>query len=135
MIWKMMNFKRDIQDDVETFMRRTNTSITHIIDRHRITSWDILARRNIFKWGGWVARLEQYDPKRITLAILLDKNREWINLIAQNNNGRQLHGRYLHIWRWEALIYKYFEANFPGENWRDVAQIPERWHELVAQVH
>jgi hypothetical protein len=134
MIRRMMRFRKDDEEDLEAYMRRTERSITNIIERHNIVTWDVLARRNIFKWAGWTARLHIHDPHRVTLAILELKNWRWIKDIADRNNGRQLHGRYLHTWRWESIIYKYFQENHPGIDWNYMAQSADSWHEIVQNV-
>ena len=134
MIRKMMRFKKEEAEDLDHFMRRTERSISNIIECHNVLSWDVLARRNIFKWAGWTARLFKYDPNRITLSVLEHKNLKWIMNIASQNRGRQLHGKYLHTWRWESLVYKYFEENYPGTDWCEVAQSADDWHEIVKNV-
>ncbi len=134
MIRKMMCFKKYDTEDLARFMQRTESMISNIIDRHNVISWDTLARRFIFRWAGWVARLEHHDPQRITLAVLRHKNWDWISLIASQNRGRQLHGRYLHTWRWEKLLYKFAEENFPGQKWSDLALDASSWIAIVNTV-
>ena len=94
----------------------------------------ILVRREVFKWAGWVARLNVFDPSRITLHVLLHKNWDWLRVIADQFNGRQLHGRRLKVWRWEALVYKFFDENFPGTSWIQAAQDKSEWEDLVQTI-
>ena len=61
-------------EGIEDFMKRTDYSISTILERDDIISWDIYARRLVFKWAGWIARLQTFDPHRITLAVLRYKN-------------------------------------------------------------
>ena len=130
----MMHFKKRETEDLAYFMERTNRSITGVMKHHGVVTWDVLARRNIFKWAGWVARLAHFDPERITLDILHLKNWNWICNIASQNNGNQLHCRKLHTWRWEKLIYSYFDENFPLQSWHEIAQDAQGWEAIVDNV-
>ena len=134
MIRRMCRFKKTDSEDMEAFMRRTNKVISEVMDRQGILSWDILVRREVFKWAGWVARLNVFDPSRITLHVLLHKNWDWLRVIADQFNGRQLHGRRLKVWRWEALVYKFFDENFPGTSWIQAAQDKSEWEDLVQTI-
>jgi hypothetical protein len=134
MIRRMMAFKRTDTEDVETFMRRTNRTITNLIELHSVLIWDSLARQYIFRWAGWTARLQHLDPHRLTYHVLLHKNRAWLNDVAAANSGRQLHCRYLHVWRWEKLVYSFAESNYPGVSWMDLAQSAEMWYSIVQDV-
>ncbi len=87
----------DADEDLETFMKRTETAITSAMIRHHIVSWDVYARRLVFKWAGWVARLRTFGPRRLTLSVLRHKNYKWLRDIQDSNNGRQLHGRILKV--------------------------------------
>ena len=44
--------------------------------------------------------------------------------------GSQLHGRRFKVWRWEALIYRYFDENHPGMPWTDIAEDQQEWIRL-----
>ncbi len=134
MIRKMMHFRKADTESLVPFMERSEKSITNIMQMHSVLSWDTLARRNVFKWAGWVARLQIHDPLRITLDILRHRNWNWICSIADENRGRQLHGRYLHTWRWEKLVYNFFDNNFPGQDWFTVAQDVNAWMGIVDSV-
>ena len=82
-----------------------------------VITWDLLVGRELFKWAGLAAILHS----------LLHKNWERIQTIASQFNGRQLHGRRLKVWRWEALIYDYFRENHPGITWISVGQDNFEW--------
>ncbi len=135
MIRKMMCFKKNAEEDLETFMKRTETAITSAMIRHHIVSWDVYARRLVFKWAGWVARLQTFDPRRLTLSVLRHKNYKWLRVIQDSNNGRQLHGRILKVWRWETLLHSFFLENYPLEDWEEVALNKDRWTQVVLLVH
>ena len=116
-------------------MSRTNQFVNDLLEREGLLTWDILVRREVFKWAGWVARLCAFDRTRITLHVLLHKNWDWIQTIANQNSGSQLHGRRLKIWRWEALIYNYFRENLPGTPWFELAQDSYEWTQIVQNIY
>jgi len=95
----------ELQGTEDLQMSRTNQFVNDLMQREGILTWDMMTRGEVFKWAGWVARLLTFDSFRITLHVLLHENWEWLQTIAIQNNGRQLHGRCLKIWCWEALIY------------------------------
>ena len=134
MIRKMIGLKKYETEDLETYMRRAETAVTAAMHRHRILSWDIYARRVIFRWAGWVARLQTFDKHRLTLAVLHHKNLKWLQLIKDNNGGRELHGRYLRVWRWETVVHNFFAENAPGEHWEKIALDDSRWSAFVDMV-
>ena len=135
MIRRMYKFSKHDSENMESFMRRSNRILSDSIEKHGLTSWDVQARREVFKWGGWVARLSTFDSNRITLHILLHKNWDWICNIASQFNGNQLHGRHLRVWRWESLLYRYFDENYPGVPWVAAAQDILEWNGVVQSVN
>ena len=76
-------------------------------------------------WAGKLNQIQLNDPDRLTFIIFGHKDWDWIQLIPNMNNGRQLHGRRLRTWRWERLLYKCF-----GDNWKTLAQDPSEWASL-----
>jgi hypothetical protein len=81
-------------------------------------TWDIQATQLRFEWGGHVARMKINDPNRLTYRIF----KHWdynmiVSKIEAHNNGRQLHNRHVHVWRWEYVMYK-----FIGIDWQEFAQ-------------
>ena len=134
MIRRMIGFRKREEEGVESYMRRAESVVTAAIEAHRIIPWDVYARRLVFKWSGWVARLQIFDKERLTLAVARHKNLKWLQTIKAANRGRELHGRYLKVWRWESLVFSFFKENFPGEEWEQVAQDAERWRVIVGGV-
>ena len=130
----MCHFKSRESESLENFMSRTNKFINDLLAPENLGTWDVLLRREVFKWAGWVARLQTFDYARTTLHIMRFKDRNWLNLIASQNRGGQLHGRFFKVWRWELLIYSYFEENFPGTPWQDVAQDALEWDQIVQNI-
>ena len=49
-----------------------------------------------------------------------------ITRIANQNKGRQLHNRKIHIWRWEYILYRHF-----GIKWQETALNREGWKSKV----
>ena len=134
MFRKMCGFKKQDSEDLPTFMQRTNRSMSALVLRFGVTSWDVIARRLVFTWGGWVARLASFDPNRLTLLVLRHKDLAWIQQVASDNRGRQLHCRILKTWRWEASIFKYFACMFLGQVWLVHAQDPQNLGSVVQSV-
>ena len=66
MIRKMCHFKRRDAETLDDFMSRTNKFKNDVMYRNDVQTWDLLVRREVFKWAGWVARLKAFDPHRIT---------------------------------------------------------------------
>ena len=56
MIFRMIGFTRGEDEHIETFMRRTNATISSLMSRHEVISWDSMARRQVFMWAGWLVR-------------------------------------------------------------------------------
>ena len=134
MIRRMCNFRKWPEEDLDQFMRRTERTISDALYRHDIVSWDVQARREKFRWAGWVARLQIFDSARVTLHILLHQDLGWIRTIAAQNAGRQCHGRYLKPWRWETLLDTFFNENHCGSRWQDYAKGVSAWHELTSKI-
>jgi hypothetical protein len=74
-----------------------------------------------------VARLENLDPTRLTYRVL----RHWdygmiVTRIGNHNKGRQLHGRFIQVWRCEYVLHRHI-----GINWHDIARSREEWKDKV----
>ena len=134
MIRRMMKFSKPEEEGIQDFMKRTNTSITNIMQRLHILSWDVYARRSIFKWAGWVARLKHFDPSRVTLKVMLHRNLEWLQGIKEQNSGRELHCRYIKVWRWETLVWNWCRENVGAQSWMQLAEDPETWNAIVDRL-
>ena len=80
------------------------------------------AQAVIYRFAGHVARLRKYDPGRITAEALHWKNRFWLDIVEQENNGAQLHCRRLKVWRWEQQLIRSF-----GRDWEEQAQDKDVW--------
>jgi hypothetical protein len=126
MIRKMLRACRPPEEQIADFMERTNRTMKCLRLRHGIRSWDQTYAALVCAWGGWIARLKELDPDRLTLAVLQYKNWQWISNIAAQNGGRQLHGRILRTWRWERALYKHV-----GADWMDQAMDPDSWKSQI----
>ena len=74
----------------------------------------------------------EYDPFRITFQVLRFKDWQWIQNVANQNYGNQLHCRQLHVWRWERPLYKFFETR--PESWGQIAVDEQEWHRLLDEM-
>lgn len=81
-----------------------------------------------------MARLSFFDSGRLTLKILQHKDLEWLQTIKDDNNGRELHCRYIKVWRWETVLFNYMRENHPDDKWLFLAQDKERWREMTEQI-
>ena len=86
------------------FFPRQQRKITGLMDKHGVRSWDTRTRGLYFRWAGQVSRLAKAEPHRLTPMLLAFRNIKTIREYAARNGGNQGHGRYLHVWRWEADI-------------------------------
>ncbi len=125
MIRKMIGFKINDDEDVASFMQRTNRIIKNLVTLHGVISWDNLYHRYQHRWAGKLVQISQTDPRRLTSAIFAYKDWAWIQTVARENSGRQLHGRCLKIWRWERPLYKAF-----GDDWKSIAREEDHWRTL-----
>ena len=127
MLRKMLGHRPAASDTAADYMHRVNTKIKRLKGLLRIIDWDQAYHRIFFSWAGKVARISQQDPGRLTSKVLMFRNWNWIQNVAARNNGNQLHGRRLHVWRWERALYKYF----CNGSWLASAQNKEYWTSLL----
>jgi len=125
MLRKMIGFKMTEEETIAEFMSRTNTTMNNLMACHRVKTSDVLSHRAVFRWAGTLARISLSFPYRLTTRIFQHKDWTWIQTIAHENRGRQLHGRNLRTWRWERPLYKFF-----GENWQSQAADIEHWRSI-----
>ncbi len=92
----------------------------------KLEHWDTRYVQLRLEWGGHVARLGTFDPTRLTYRVFAHWNFAAIKHVADENGGRQNHGRKIHIWRWEYYMYKYINPN-----WFAQAQNREVWKEEI----
>ena len=92
-------------------------------------SFDARYHRLVFKWAGHVQRIGLHDEDRLTFQMLRFKSWSWIQGVAAAHGGAQLHGRRLHVWRWERPLYKFFATQ--GCTWESAAEDKTRWTDLL----
>ena len=109
-------------------MERTNGTIKRLLLSMKADTWDILYHRSVFKWGAWLARINSFDPWRVTGHVFKHKDWRWIREVAAANHNNQLHGRRLRTWRWERPLYVCV-----GEDWPDRARDEEEWEEMLPE--
>ena len=54
------------------------------------------------------------------------RNKAWIDTFAAQFHGNQQHGRCVHVWRWERLLYV-----VAGADWETQAQNWETWKQCL----
>jgi hypothetical protein len=130
MLQKMILVTRQEHESTPEFMRRLRTKINRLKELHAFEDWDRSYYRSFFKWAGHVARLAQYEPSRITSAVLRHWDWKRIEQVAQENCGDQCHGRRIRTWRWERPLYKYVS----GSSWQDAAQDKLAWQTQLEEM-
>ena len=129
MLHKMLGARRRHGESMKEFMERINSKLKRLREANGFNDFDKLYHRSLFKWAGHVARMIQYDPGRPTLRILRHKDWDWIRSISKQF-GSQLHGKRLHVWRWERHLYKFFGRS----SWQEVAQDACLWHQRLDEM-
>ena len=125
MVMKMMRSRRKKDEHDDVYFPRINDYINEVIVKNSWLPWDLRAKDFYFRWAGQVSRTtadEKYTAKALHLW-----NIESIRAYADRNGG-QGHGRRLHVWRWEADIFKYGESC--GENWESLTTDLVEWHSM-----
>ena len=115
------------------YVHECNRRLKHIKARLSISSWDHLAMRNHFGWAGYVARLGKLDPWRLTYRVMIFKNREWLDVVEAANNGRQLHGRRLRVWRWGLVLVKW-SKKCQVKDWKILAEDRRAWLSVLDEM-
>ena len=125
MLRKMLKFTRGSGESIGDFMHRTEGIIKNLKAKHDITSWDLLVHRSAFRWAGRLVQISLDDPGRLTAILFNFKDSAWLKRIEAENDGRQLHGRILRVWRWESAFFKSF-----GVKWKETAADRGHWDSL-----
>ena len=114
------------------FLHRANGTLKQRISEFDINyePWDHMIVQLSLVWGGHTARFRHFDPGRPSLRVLTIWNYVMImTRVGDHTSGKQLHSRYLHVWRWEAYHYKHTRRK-----WCDHASDREEWKELVGKA-
>ena len=104
----MLYFKFQTDEDMDSFTRRTEASISYNLRHHNVIPFDELVHRAVLRWAGKLVQIQLDSLERLTSFIFRHRDWAWIQTTASQNRGRQLHGRYLREWRWERPMYKCF---------------------------
>ena len=124
MMRKMVGLRRQGSEPLREYMQRANSKVKQIREQNCVPGWDWLYHRSVYAWGGHVARIGVHDPSRLTSKTLQFRCHQWLTNVSLYNRGNQLHGRCLHVWRWERPLYKYHT----NMDWQNVAQNAEYWN-------
>ena len=125
MVMKMCRPRRKKDEGDDVFFPRINDYISSVIVRNNWLTWDLRAKDYYFKWAGQVARMATTDSDRLTPNALHLWNIESIFSHAAKFGGNQGHGRRLHVWRWEAEVFKYGKSC--GKHWESLAGDVTEW--------
>ncbi len=128
MMRRMLRIKRWDGEEMDELIIRSNSILKH---RLRDTSikhswWGEKYVQLRLDWGGHVARLRKHDPSRLTYRVFNHWNYNAIRHVSDQHEGKQHHGRYIHVWRWEYYLYKHI-----GRTWYDDAQNRDTWKTCV----
>jgi len=96
---------------------------------YNFKDFDLVCFESVFGWPGHAARMALYDAKRLTHKTLLLKCGDSIQEVARWNNGDQLHGHTLRVWRWEHMLYSFFRQT----SWMHVERRTSTWTEMCAK--
>ena len=128
----MLGLRSQAGETVEDFCERYARIIKQVLAHHGEETWDSTYHRLHFSWAGHVFCIGQYDPDRVTFQVLMHKNWQWIQSVAAQNGGNQLHCRKLHTWRWEGPISRFFEGR--GCIWEQKAVSELEWNQLLNEM-
>ena len=131
MIRKMMGFRQGDGEGLPHFVARTEKAISEAIAKYT-RPWDEMVDRRVYGLAGHMARLAAREPGRASVWAFEYRNYKW--MVGQSDSkGNQGHSRYLHTWRWEKPIYKYWRVvhrTKPGE-WHEKASDVRGWNECL----
>ena len=122
---KMLRQKKEPEDTAGVFVHRANKRLRLFSSEHGRLSWSVRYHKSVFSLAGHFARFPQYDVDRLTHCVLRYTDWAYIQQIAVQNSGRQLHCRRLRTWRWERQMYKYFPSS--PSAWLEAAQDKKLW--------
>ena len=102
----------------EEFCTRRDYAVKWFENKYNLAGWVKHSISNRFGRAGHVARL---PDTRLTKQVMQWRNYSWI-LQQVAIHGSQLHGRRLHIWRWERVLY-----SCAGLEWEAASQDRRGW--------
>ena len=123
MMMKMLGLRCLAGESKGEYMARVGRKLKHLRTVHGIRLWHKVYLKSVYSWAGHVARMGSYQESRLTHRILKFKKFQWIQSVAADNGGSQLHGRKLRTWRWERPLYK----QFADRQWEEEAQDKQSW--------
>ena len=127
MLMKMVDSRPYRQETKGDFMARINRKVARLKNLHHVVDWDKHYHKLVFSWAGHLTRMPTYAAHRETYKVFCFKDWRWIQGVAEENAGNQLHCRRLRVWRWERPMVKYFEDGQDGSTWQAKAQDKESW--------
>ena len=107
MLRKMVGVKPRPRESLAEALTRVATIARDARARARLPDWRSRFHMARWRWAGHLARINSYDPTRLSVRAMKWRNWNWLRDYSKRNGGRQHHGRQLRTWRWEYQIYKF----------------------------
>ena len=104
----VIGLRRDKGEEDGSFHKRCNQANKYWRQQAELLDWDLRQERKKYTWAGHIARLDSYDPLRITHLVFLWKSVSWIKQYEAIHKS-QHHGRKIRQWRWEWSIWQFFK--------------------------
>ena len=131
MLRRMLRIKRWDGEELDELIIRSNSLLKHRLrDTNIKHSW--WGRKYVqlrLDWVGHVARLRKHDPPRRTYRVFNHWNYNAIRHVSGQHEGKQHHGRYIQVWRWECYLYTHI-----GRAWYDDAQNRDAWKACASKA-
>ena len=94
MIRKIVKFRKALEESFGIFMERANSFIKHLLIDEDREPWDYSYHLEVYKWAGTLVKIQICDVSRFGACVSNHKDWVRVQVIARQNGGRQLHGRY-----------------------------------------
>ena len=135
--------KRDKGETMPELLVRSNRALKERLSGEdaKFESWDNKSVQLRLDWGTHIARLGRADPTRLTFRVCSHWNYgHIIKHVADHNAGKQLHGRYLHVWRWGYYMYNFVNkdwhrATYDRDEWKRTLRKPKRTYPNTSARH
>merc|ERR1712025_38203 len=83
MLRKMVSPKQPEHETRAHLMHRSTVLLQNLMAQHGIERWDLHYHRLHFAWADHVARMVDYDPKRLTYLVFNFRCLDWIHAVSE----------------------------------------------------
>ena len=111
-----------LDSDIQIELNRETRAWAH---KAKIEDIVCMFYRLRLEWAGHIARLHDSRPESLTPLVWRWRCAEHLKIIMLKNNGSQMHGRRVRVWRWEALF-----TSALGDAWYLKARDRAMWQEI-----